>query len=105
MPLYDATQNDPPAPIAEVALRNPETGAELASIVMLLDTGADVTLIPREAAASIGCQPTNAHLLSGFDGGGGSHEEVLVEMRSSIRRLPANFLRSTNQRVLSGATY
>ena len=49
MPAYDATQFDPPAPLAPVALRNPDNGAIQSDVPMLLDSGADVTLIPQTA--------------------------------------------------------
>ena len=47
MPPYDTNQFEPPAPLARVTLRNPDTGAISPDVPMLLDTGADVTLIPR----------------------------------------------------------
>jgi len=47
MPPYDATQFEPPAPVARVTLRNPDTGMSISDVPMLLDSGADVTLIPR----------------------------------------------------------
>ena len=49
MPEYDATYFDPPAPVAYVTLRNPATGDILPDIPMLMDTGADATLLPRIA--------------------------------------------------------
>jgi predicted aspartyl protease len=47
MPKYDAENFDPPAPVAHVTLRHPVTGASISDVPMLIDTGADVTLIPR----------------------------------------------------------
>ena len=44
---YDAAHFDPPAPIARVTLRNPHDGATIADVPLLLDTGADITLLPR----------------------------------------------------------
>ena len=43
MPSYDATGGDPPAPVAQVALRNVHSGQMVADVPLLLDTGADVT--------------------------------------------------------------
>jgi len=80
MPRYDGENADPPAPVAQVVLRNPATGAQSSPISMLLDTGADITLIPREAAAQIGCRPVATQTLSGFDGSAQAYEEVAVEM-------------------------
>ena len=46
MPPYNANLFDPPAPLASVTLRNPGTNLMSPDVPMLLDTGADVTLIP-----------------------------------------------------------
>lgn len=43
---YDSLHHNPPAPVAWVTVRNPETGTEISDIPMLLDSGADVTLLP-----------------------------------------------------------
>lgn len=80
MPGYDEVSSDPPAPIALVLLRNPETGDEVTLVQMLVDTGADVTLIPRYAATQIGCRPVTEYTVSGFDGSTGAYEEVSIEM-------------------------
>lgn len=45
---YDKTF-DPPAPVAEIVLRNIQTGERTKNVVVLLDTGADVSLLPIEA--------------------------------------------------------
>ena len=49
MPEYDAENYNPPAPVAYVTLRNPATGAVLPNVPMLIDTGADATLLPSDA--------------------------------------------------------
>jgi hypothetical protein len=46
MPKYNTEHFDPPAPVAYVTLRNPATGALLSDVPMLIDTGADTTLLP-----------------------------------------------------------
>ncbi|HSZ55381.1 MAG TPA: hypothetical protein VK797_06960 [Tepidisphaeraceae bacterium] len=56
MPGYDATHFDPPAPVAEVSLRDTAGGQLLPNIFLLLDTGADVTLLPRAAVERLGIQ-------------------------------------------------
>lgn len=70
MPTYDAEHYDPQAPIAEVSLRDPKSGAVVPDIRMLLDTGADITLLPRAAVERLNVAPI-AELqfeLLGFDG-------------------------------------
>jgi predicted aspartyl protease len=54
MPEYDAENFDPPAPVAFVTLRNPVTGVLLPDVPMLIDTGADATLLPADAVRKIG---------------------------------------------------
>jgi predicted aspartyl protease len=70
MPAYDADHFAPPAPVAQVTLRNPTTGAERADVPMLIDTGADVTLIPGDVATMIGLEAVEGagYELVGFDG-------------------------------------
>jgi predicted aspartyl protease len=70
MPDYDAARYNPPAPVARVALRNPQTSAELADQPLLIDTGADATLIPQAALVPLGLQPIAevTYELIAFDG-------------------------------------
>lgn len=70
MPTYDAANFAPPAPIAHVTLLNQATGAECKGVPMLIDTGADVTLIPRRVAEQIGLEVAegSGYELVGFDG-------------------------------------
>lgn len=70
MPVYDATRFDPPAPVADVTLRNPDTGAIWPGVPMLIDSGADVTLIPQSAVThlDLAADPARQYELIGFDG-------------------------------------
>jgi Aspartyl protease len=69
MPKYDTVQFSPPAPIGAIELRNPATGGVQANVPMLLDNGADVTLIPRKYVSQlqIPIDPAQVHELIGFD--------------------------------------
>ena len=70
MPTYDASHFSPPAPVARTILRNPLSGATIYDVLLLVDSGADVTLLPRKAVEGIGV-PLNAgqgYELMGFDG-------------------------------------
>ena len=49
MPAYDTRLFHPPAPLARVTLRNPETGKTVSDVPMLVDSGADVTLLPQQS--------------------------------------------------------
>lgn len=64
MPEYDAQNFDPPAPVAFVTLRNPATGVTLPGVPMLIDTGADATLLPADALQKIGVDVASG---SGFE--------------------------------------
>ncbi len=82
MPGYDAKQFDPPAPVAYVTLRHPATGASISDVPMLLDTGADVTLLPREIIEQLGVAPVENKFyeVAGFDGGTKLAKVVRLEM-------------------------
>ena len=54
MPDYDAEQFAPPAPVASVTLRNLENDSQVSDVPMLLDSGADVTLVPQTAVVRLG---------------------------------------------------
>jgi hypothetical protein len=70
MPEYDGARYDPPAPVASVTLRNPQTSAELADQPLLIDSGADATLIPQVALVPLGLAPIAdvTYELIAFDG-------------------------------------
>ena len=44
----------PPAPVAEIQLRNTETGKRVKNVPMLLDTGADISLLPSHFVKILG---------------------------------------------------
>lgn len=50
---YSETYN-PPAPVAKVKLRNPETLESVSDVPMILDTGSDITLLSRNYCNAIG---------------------------------------------------
>jgi len=68
MPAYDEISFSPPAPVVSTRLRNPESGATREDVLLLIDSGADVTLLPRSAVEALGIQSSAAYELMGFDG-------------------------------------
>src|SRR5579862_5348036 len=52
MTSYDAANYDPPAPVAEVMLRDISSGAVIENVLLLVDTGADTTLLPSSAGVT-----------------------------------------------------
>ena len=94
MPAYDAERFDPPAPVAAVALRDPRTGATLTGVEMVVDSGADVTLVPRTAVEKLGSQTVEGLMveLCGFDGSRSVASAVALEMRFLGRVFRGRFL-------------
>lgn len=82
MPSYDGSQFDPPAPVARVTLRNPDSGAMVPDSLLLLDTGADITLLPRTVVERLGISPLPdvRYELIGFDGNKSSAPAVMVDL-------------------------
>ena len=70
MPAYDAERFSPPAPFARVTCKNPDTGKAWVDMPMLLDTGADVSLLPMAILERVGLAavPERRYELIGFDG-------------------------------------
>ena len=90
MPVYDGSLYDPPAPVAHVVLRHPTTGTSISNVHLLVDTGADVTLIPSEAASRLGVNqlPGVQYEIAGFDGTKsytGAVELDLIFLRKMVR--------------------
>jgi hypothetical protein len=94
MPAYDTGRFNPPAPLAQVTLRNPENGAVLSDVMMLLDSGADVTLIPQACVESLGAVliPKKHYELAGFDGNISLAPVVRLELKFLQRTFRGQFL-------------
>jgi hypothetical protein len=85
MPRCDASRYDPPAPVAIVSLR-PSSGERLISnVALLIDTGADVTLLPRDAVTRLGitAQPGTRYELIGHDGNRSTADAADLDMLSA----------------------
>jgi hypothetical protein len=94
MPAYDSTLFNPPAPLARVELRNQENGIVLSDVPMLIDSGADVTLIPQTAADTLQLAiiPGSQYELAGFDGNASFAPVVTVELFFCRRTFRGQFL-------------
>jgi hypothetical protein len=70
MPRYDASHHEPPAPVASVTLRNPNNALSVSPQLLLIDSGADLTLIPRQAVEAMGISldPAALYQVASFDG-------------------------------------
>jgi hypothetical protein len=86
MPLYDDVLFVPPAPVARVVVRHSEREQSIADVPMLIDSGADATLLPKSAATSLGLEETGErYQLVGFDGTI-SQSEVVYARLAFLRR-------------------
>src|SRR5271157_3519432 len=94
MPKYDADHFEPPAPVAYVSLRDPATGVSLSDVPMLIDTGADVTLLPQAFIDQMGTKPVagEAYEIQGFDGEPKSASMVELELVFLGRKFTGQFL-------------
>jgi len=89
MPPYDKLLFAPPAPIARVVLHHPESQQSIRDVPMLIDSGADATLLPRSAVMSLRLEGTGErYQLVGFDGTISESEAV----QASMALLRRNFL-------------
>jgi predicted aspartyl protease len=81
MPDYDSTLFSPPAPVALVTFRNPESGMMKVGVTMLLDTGADVTVLPQEVADELGLSySASSYEVTGFEDRSSLARAVRAEM-------------------------
>jgi Aspartyl protease len=94
MPAYDAHWFAPPAPLAHVTLRAPDSGATQTDVPMLLDTCADITLIPRAVLNQLGVNINTEHQyeLTSFDGSTSIAPVVRLEMLFLGRTFRGQFL-------------
>ena len=82
MTPYDDQHHQPPAPIGHLTLRTLDgSDRTVANVMAVLDTGADVTLLPRWAIEQLGLTPESDanYSLAWFDGSIRSVESVVLE--------------------------
>lgn len=94
MSTYDSDLFDPPAPLARVTIRHPLSGATVSDVPMLLDTGADVTLLPQAFVERLGISgdSNEGYELKGFDGNVSVARVVEVDLLFVRRAFKGRFL-------------
>ncbi len=104
MPSYDAAHFEPPAPVAVVTVREPRSGAIDLNVSLLLDTGADITLLPRAAIEQLGIPllADQQYELMGFDGSKSLVPAVMLEMVFLRRTFRGRFLLIDDERGILG---
>jgi len=82
MPSYDAQEFHPPAPVATVTLRTQGGQKSLGDVVMLIDSGADVSPIPESSVGQLGLrvEEQRDYELSAFDGSKSVAKSVQCEL-------------------------
>jgi len=82
MPTYDLEYFTPPAPVAEVEVSVPDSGQTVPNVKLLVDSGADVTLLPRSAAEQSGVvlDANPRYEVAGFDGKRTLAHAVILDM-------------------------
>jgi predicted aspartyl protease len=91
---YNSELFDPPAPIAYVTLRNSEKSIEITNVPMLIDTGADATLLPHIFVEKIGVEFSSEEFfeLQGFDGNKSQSSLVRLQMIFEGKSFRVEFL-------------
>src|SRR4051794_18465058 len=93
MPTYDGQHFSPPAPVATVSVMNPDTGATLSSVGMLIDTGADISVLPESAVESLVLPAGDrAYEVMGYDNSVRERPSVRATLVFSRRRFTGQFL-------------
>ncbi len=93
MTKYSETY-DPSAPVANITLRNPDSNESVHNVSMLLDTGSDITLLPRFYCKQIGCVVSESESLEleGFDQSKSIAFYVRLELMFLDKLFRGNFL-------------
>ena len=93
MPGYDTARFRPPAPVARVTLRDPESGTTTSNVPMLVDTGADLTLIPLASIYGLGVlMEPDGYVLKSFDGTMSVAQAARIELDLFGRTFKGRFL-------------
>jgi hypothetical protein len=99
MPTYDDHFFNPPAPPARVTLRNSGDGKTVSDVPMLIDSGADVTLIPQQSVTLLGVitEPDLDYEVMGFDGRKSTAHVVSLDLIFLKRTFRGRFLVSIQE--------
>mgnify|MGYP005855044777 CR=1 FL=1 len=92
MRSYDDESFDPPAPVAFVRLIHPRTRAVVEDVPMLIDSGADITVLPESAMARLGVEVVGEVLTRVFDGSTVPSKVVEVDLKLGKGRFPGRYL-------------
>ena len=92
MPTYDSKDFNPPAPLARVGLKDPRTGESISDVRMLIDSGADITVLPTDPIDRLDWNlGEEAYELEGFDGRRSVARSVYLELNFLGRTFRGRF--------------
>jgi hypothetical protein len=94
MPAYDDRLFSPPAPLAKVTIRNQTSRMTVADVPMLLDSGADVSLLPQVSVnlPGVAASANETYDLVGFDGSMSQAQAVRLDLIFLRRTFKGRFL-------------
>jgi len=94
---YDQSFN-PPAPIAKIALRNVETGKRVKDVSVLLDTGADISLLPSSLIRKLQIETSGEKVnLIGFDDSQNASEIYHLQVIFLGKRITGDYCAIDNE--------
>jgi len=80
MPDYNR-RFDPPAPTLEISVESPSSSDIRKNVTAVLDTGADITAIPRTLAKELRLEATGTMEMTGIEAHSGFHPTFIVTLR------------------------
>lgn len=101
---YDTANFDPPAPVAFVTLQHPSSGVSLSGVPMLIDTGADITFLPRAAVDELKIVPLpeSRYEVESFDGSLSLAEVVRADLSFLGKNFKGQFLLTDQEMGIIG---
>ena len=93
MPAYNSLDFDPPAPVALVSFANLENGQALDNVRMLLDSGADASVVPQQVVHGLGAaEHATAYEIEHLEGSVATLSSVRLQMKWMGRAFTGDFL-------------
>src|SRR6267143_6745769 len=104
MQAYDSSLFNPPAPLASVILRDLSNGNNASDVLMLIDTGADITLVPQISIDELksNYEPGESYELKGFDGQRSVAQSVQLDLVFLRRTFRGRFLINNSEAGILG---